>query len=350
MKNQLAVFGLAILIFGPIPAWLTGRQITIGMYSDRFALAGMFGAAIILVWILERVMFTKLQALVSIAVLIGLAVGLHIRISNDYRWAWIYQQRLYWQMHWRMPYLEPDTTIFSDGVIFQYTGDYPTTFALNLLFSQKGSYGTKLPYWFFELDRGFHLYPNQYLNGQVMEGRLRTVYFEGWSLDSVLIDYNHRQGSCLWVVGQGDELVYSLPGITRKALPLSDLSNISRTANIVPDKLFGEEPAHTWCYFFQKAELARQFEDWDQISLLGDEVLEKGYQPQNRFEWRPFVDGYLHGGEFQSAYNLTVSAYASDDSVRDLFCTMWIDHVREFPNEELVEFAEIVEDELLCTW
>ena len=350
MNNQLAIFGLAILILGPFPAWLTGRQITVGLFSDRFALGGMLGAAITLVVLFDRIMSTKLQVLASVAILAGLAIGLHIRTSNAYRWAWITQQRLYWQMHWRVPYLEPGTAIFSDGAIFQYTGDYPTAFALNLLYAQDDHNGTKLPYWFFELDRGFHLFPNQYLNNQVMEGRLRTAYFKGRSLDSILIDYSHRQGSCLWVVGQGDELVYALPAITRKALPLSDLGNISATARFVPHALFGEGPAHTWCYYFQKAELARQFEDWDQVSLLGDEVIRNGYEPQNRFEWRPYVDGYLHTEDFQSAYEITLLAFASDNSVRDLFCTMWIEHVREYPNDSAVEFAEQVEDELLCKW
>lgn len=350
-RKQMALFGLAILLLGPLPAWITNKQITIGMYSDRFALAGMFGAAILLVVFLDRVLSTRLQLIMAVAVLAGLATGLHIRTGNEFRWAWITQQRFYWQMHWRVPDLEPNTAIFSDGAIFQYTGDYPTAFALNLLYAPGEIEGEHLPYWFFELDRGFDRYAGQYLNGQVMEDKLRTASFEGWSLDSIVIDYNPREGNCLWVVGPGDELIYSLPGITQKALPLSDLSRIVTNPGGKPHALFGSEPAKTWCYYFQKAELARQIGDWPEVSQLADQAVDHNFDPQNRFEWRPFVDGYLHTGNYQGAYDLTVQAYQSEESVRDLFCSLWITRVGEAPEDlALLEYAETIEDELRCKW
>lgn len=350
-RKQLSLFGLAIMILGPLPVWITNKQITVGMYSDRFAMAGMLGATILLVLFLDKVLSTKLQVLVSVAVLAGLAVGLHIRTGNDFRWAWVDQQRFFWQMHWRVPDLEPNTAVFSDGSVFQYTGDYPTAFALNLLYPAADRQGTKLPYWFFELDRGFDRYAGHYLNGQMMEDELRTVSFEGWSLDAIVIDYNPSRGSCLWVVAPGDELIYSLPGITQKGLPLSDLDRIKTSTTSRPDALFGSEPAHTWCYYFQKAELARQFGDWQQGSQLADQVVEKGFDPQNRFEWRPFVDGYLHNGEYQSAYELTLLAYGSEEGVRDMFCSMWITRVGELPDDaQLLEYAELTEDQLRCKW
>jgi len=350
-RKQMTLFGLAIMVLGPLPVWVTNKQITIGLYSDRFALAGMFGAAILLVVFLDRVLSTKLQVLVAVAVLAGLATGLHVRTGNDFRWAWTIQQRFYWQMHWRVPDLEPETAIFSDGAIFQYTGDYPTAFALNLLFSPGQQEGVHLPYWFFELDRGFDRYAGHYLNGQVMEDQLRNASFEGWSLDGLVIDYNPREGNCLWVVGPGDEAIYSLPGITLKALPLSDLSRIETDSTNKPNALFGSEPARTWCYYFQKAELARQIGDWPEVSQLADQVINRNFDPQNRFEWRPFVAGYLHTENYQGAYDLTVAAYQSEETVRDLFCSMWIERAGEAANDpELLEYAEMIEDELRCKW
>ena len=348
--EQLVIFGLSILFLGPLPAWLTERQITVGMYSDRFALAGMFGAAILVVLFLDRVLSTKFMVLVSVVVLSTLAIGLHIRVGNEFRWDWITQQRFFWQMRWRVPDLEPNTPIFADGIFLKYTGDYPTSFALNLLYPPDEGHLTKLPYWFFELDRGFVHHPDQFLNGMQMKGQLRNVSFEGWSLNGIVIDYNPREGNCLWVVGEGDELIYSLPGITQKALRLSDLSRMIPEDNESIDKLFGDEPDHTWCYYFQKAELARQLENWQQVSKLSDEVTLKGYEPQNRFEWRPFVEGYLRTGKYRAAYDLTLNANASGDPVQDLFCRMWIERVSEQPDDQLVMYAELIEDQLLCKW
>jgi hypothetical protein len=350
-RSQLVYFSLAVMLLGPLPVWATDKQITIGMYSDRFALAGMFGAAILLVVFLDRILATKLQTVVSVAVLAGLAIGLHIRTGNDYRWDWVNQQRFFWQMHWRVPGLQPDTVIFSDGAVLKRTGDYPTAFALNLLYPAENTLDGHLPYWFFELDQGFDRYAGNYLAGQVMEDQLRTATFEGWSLDSILIDHNSQRGSCLWVVGPGDELIYSLPGISLKALPLSDLSRIESGSKSKPNSLFGSEPPLTWCYYFQKAELARQFGDWQQVSKYADQVVEQNFDPQNRFEWRPFVDGYLHTGNYSGAYDLTLRAYERDENVRDLFCSMWITSVRELPaDEQLLEYAELTEDQLRCKW
>lgn len=349
----LLVFGLAVMLAGPLPVWITNKQITIGMYSDRFALAGMFGAAILLVLFLDSILSTKKQVLISVAILAGLATGLHIRTANDYRWENTLQERLFWQLHWRVPNLEPGTAIFSDGAIFQYTGDYPTAFALNMLYPHAEEGVTELPFWFFELDRGFQLYFDQYLNGQVMEDRLRTASFEGTSLESILIDYNPRQGNCLWVVAEGDELVGSLPGITVKALPLSDLSRIDVSAEGMtsPDPLFGSEPAHTWCYYFQKAELARQVGDWERVAELADHVVAQNFDPQNRFEWRPFVDGYLHTEQYADAYQITELAYQRTPEVSTMFCAMWLESVLELPEDaQLLEYAELAEDQLRCKW
>jgi len=151
-------------------------------------------------------------------------------------------------------------------------------------------------------------------------------------------------------VSEGDELIYSLPGITQAALPLSDLSRIQPNSESPPDELFGKEAAHTWCYYFEKAELARQMGDWRRVSELADEVLEKGFEPQNRFEWRPFVDGYLHTGDYQAANELSLRAYQSEEGVRDMLCAMWIARVRELPDPQLLEYAELTEDQILCKW
>ena len=43
-----------------------------------------------------------------------------------------------------------------------------------------------------------------------------------------------------------------------------------------PPYLLGPEPEHDWCYYFEKAELARQQADWQQVAMLGDQALGDG--------------------------------------------------------------------------
>jgi hypothetical protein len=88
-----------------------------------------------------------------------------------------------------------------------------------------------------------------------------------------------------------------------------------------------------------------------EVEGLADEVVEKGFKPQNRFEWRPFVDGYLHIGDYQSASDLSLRAYRSKRKVSDMLCSMWIARVREVPEDmQLLEYAEMIEDQLQCKW
>jgi hypothetical protein len=55
---------------------------------------------------------------------------------------------------------------------------------------------------------------------------------------------------------------------------------------------FGGEPRHEWCYYYQKADLARQQDDWPQVAKLGDEAQKLGLHPNDQMEWMPFLQAY----------------------------------------------------------
>jgi hypothetical protein len=61
--------------------------------------------------------------------------------------------------------------------------------------------------------------------------------------------------------------------------------------------VFGPEPARGWCYFYEKADLARQRGDWDEVLALGNEALDKEFVPQDSVEWIPFLQGYAIAGD-----------------------------------------------------
>ena len=55
---------------------------------------------------------------------------------------------------------------------------------------------------------------------------------------------------------------------------------------------FGKELPHEWCYYYQKADLARQQGDWTRVSQLGDEAQKLGCHPNDQMEWMPFLQAY----------------------------------------------------------
>ena len=65
--------------------------------------------------------------------------------------------------------------------------------------------------------------------------------------------------------------------------------------------VFSPEPDHGWCYYFEKAELARQVEDWEKVVELGDEARRVGFAPADGTEWLPFIEGYASAGRYDEA-------------------------------------------------
>jgi hypothetical protein len=59
-----------------------------------------------------------------------------------------------------------------------------------------------------------------------------------------------------------------------------------------PSIPFGAEPSHGWCYFYQKAALARQMGNWQEAARLGDEALALGFSAGDKIEWMPFLQAY----------------------------------------------------------
>jgi len=81
--------------------------------------------------------------------------------------------------------------------------------------------------------------------------------------------------------------------------PKSKIENVvvNEKSPILPSGLFGSEPAHGWCYYYQKAALARQAGDWKSVAALGEKALSDGFYPSDKIEWMPFLQAYVSLGQ-----------------------------------------------------
>jgi hypothetical protein len=88
--------------------------------------------------------------------------------------------------------------------------------------------------------------------------------------------------------------------------------------------IYYPEPAHSWCYYFEKADLARQFGDWKEVAKLGDAALKLEDHPNNPVERFVFIEGYAHAGDWDRALKLSKESYqVSKDYVDPLLCQLW---------------------------
>jgi hypothetical protein len=133
------------------------------------------------------------------------------------------------------------------------------------------------------------------------------------------------------------------------ALPLSNMSLIAASGGIprALPALFGAEPVHTWCYYYEKADLARQTGDWSAIAQLGDEAFKESYRPDDPSEYLPFIEAEARLKRWDDAKQLTLAGAASMPSLAPALCALWqrVDVAPEVSSQEH-DLIRNVEDRL----
>ena len=110
----------------------------------------------------------------------------------------------------------------------------------------------------------------------------------------------------------------------REASALSNPDRILREPSGVMPEIYSPEPVHGWCYYFEQAELARQFGDWQEVVRLGNEAFALDDSPNNPVERFVFIEGHVHLGDWERAVELSkISFRVSKDYVGPLLCKLW---------------------------
>lgn len=340
--QPVAVGALALLLGGG-PFWLTDLPVTLVFPNDRFTLGFMLGACLIAAGLLTILRLPLLNRLVPVLLAVGLgfAVGLQFQNAIAYNREWSMQRSMFWQILWRMPYIEPGTALLTNELpMLRYT-DNSLTAPLNWIYEPANSDPLTMDY--------AVMYPT--LRRAVTQRNLQkdrafsidylASTFYGSTNQLVILYYNPP--GCLRVLDpQVDALNWTVPGHLRESLsatttaPILPAAPEGRQPPTPPRAVFGDEIARGWCYYFQKADLARQMEDWQTIDSLGDEAFAIGDYPNDPAERFPFIEGYAHTGNWQRAQELTRESYAvSNEVMRPLLCRLW-----ERINDEVPESVE----------
>jgi hypothetical protein len=112
--------------------------------------------------------------------------------------------------------------------------------------------------------------------------------------------------------------------LMRFSANLSDLSLIVNEPRAQMPTVYGPEPEHDFCYYFQKADLARQFKDWDLVVKYGESALSLSDHPFEPAEQFVFIEGYAHVGAWERAVDVSVGAYGvSQDIMGRMLCRLW---------------------------
>lgn len=337
---QALFIGLIGLALGRLPSWAAGLPLTLQSSFDRFTVSMFIGASLFIAGLLTLIFRRERAWLFTSALVIALGVGQQVYSASVFRRDWERQRSIYWQLAWRIPALAPGVTLLTDEVEIDYETDYSLTAPLNWIYAPNFS-GARLPY----LVLGVGERPGRLPAlepGRNFEFAYRPVRFYGNTGQMLL--FLAPPGSCLRILdpafdseatfGKAPAQGENSP-LLAQLLPLSNPSLIlvDSPAPSLPESVFGPEPPPDWCYYYAKAELARQRGDWQEAARLGDEARAKGFYPTAPVEYLPFIEAYIHAGQVKQAKALSKTALQTP-AMRRGVCAAWVRAIEKQPLRE----------------
>lgn len=312
------IFGLLFFLAGIAPGLSIGRYLSpLDRTSDRFAMAAMPGAALMLTSLIWYLLWSQTAKILTMTILIALSVGFQFRLSNSYRHSWQKQERLFWQLLWRAPHVEPDTAFLGNGALAVGLGNWATASAFNMMY---GDYDNPkyVPYWYVDL------YRSENDNGAApIDFSSAHLSFQWHKPQSIVFQYETDISPCVWVLDQQDANNPDLDPFVKKALILSDLSRISSDRSLPKPAFLDDELDHNWwCYFYQKGALAAQNENWDEVLSLYNLAQQQDHEPYASQELMPFIQAAFVHANWELAEEMTLQA-SSVSTSNDQFCMAW---------------------------
>ncbi|MCC6259443.1 MAG: hypothetical protein IT311_01170, partial [Anaerolineales bacterium] len=261
-NGWLLAFGLVLLVLAGPPFWLTNVPVSLGYPANRATLSFMLGSSFILIGLLE--FLPKKLKTTLLVLFVAFASGRQFLWSNEFRRDWLAQKNMFWQMTWRAPALEKNTIVLINEELTYYA-DNSLSAALNWIYAPN-EYDDKIDYvLFYPTNRsGLALAPNLPVEYDFLAGT-----FTGNTSQAVVFYY--APPKCLRLL---DPEIDSINKLIPDETLLRDAAALSSTAPILNEhsaqmpKIYNPEPAHGWCYYFQKADLARQLKDWKTAANL----------------------------------------------------------------------------------
>jgi hypothetical protein len=332
---QAIMIGIMGILLGRLPSWVAGLPIGLDFPWDRFMLSMMLGASFLMVGLIEYLIKTEKRKAVILALLIGLAAGKQTQNANSFRRAWETERSFFWQLTWRMPGIKPGTMLLTDELPLPYYSDYSLSAPLNLIYAPNLKPSDSMPY--------ILLYTKARLNKSLptlapdkpVQFNYRAMSFIGNTSQSVVID--QPIPGCLRVMDEkynDQQTIPDLPDELKAAIHLSNLKNILPDANppaVPPANLFGSEPSHTWCYYFEKIELAKQSGDWQKVIEIRNQAGNLGFTALLPTEELPLLEAYTHTNQYDSAIQLTQKLSEGNPAFISGLCHVWNRAIDDLP-------------------
>ena len=298
-QMEAVLVGLIGVVMGVLPVVMANRYVDFQSYS-HYALPASLAAAMLIVGLIyslnSRIRIYAILTLTVFAVFAHFAYSTQVvaeeKVTGDF-WQ---------QMAWRAPNIQKGTTLFVNypGTDYGDNNDAVDGPANFIYYPERTN----------QIPVTYQLYALPQISStteDVLQGKNRSdgyrTHIATVNFGQLLIISQPSSNDCVHAIDPRWPL-YS-DSDPDQVMLIGGYSNInsilSGAKSPTPTQsMFGPEPAHKWCYYFEKAELALQTGDWQKAADLGSEAAKAGLHPNDAIEWIPFLQAYAQVGDAPS--------------------------------------------------
>lgn len=320
---QMIGAGLLAMFMAGWPFWMTELNVTPVSWTSRFTMPFILGISLTITGLLSSLTANKVRRGAS-ALLIGMAIGLQFQVANDFRWDWELSNRFLWQLSWRIPGLKPGTTLLTDELPFKYLTDNTLSAQLNWI-TARGSPKYSVDYflgYLREMRRFGHSFQEK---GLPIKRDMISIDFHGNTDHVVGIHYN--PGACLRILDSRFDTFNPLISVESRelaAITNPNLILLDRIDFVLPESVYGQERRDYWCFRVQKADIARQTGNWEEIVDQGEQL---GFMSDSLYRdpmiAMIFIEGLTRTGEVSKALSMSEKAGTAAPAFSSVLCRFW---------------------------
>ncbi len=296
------ILGAASVLFTTIPIIAAGRDVFFGLQFDRYTFQSALGAALFMGGVIFFAIRHGLRWILLSALFVS-GVSTQFLSADYYRTFWTIERDVMWQLSWRVPAIEDGTTlVLAMPESYALAEEYEVWGPANLVYRPRESLKLAGQIMIDEIWMDL-------ARGKKEERLVRDTVLVQRDYGKVIILSQPFERSCLHVLdGRRSEQAVSERSEVRFIAKHSNVGLIDTTGGpATPSaEIFGQEPPHDWCYFYQKIDLARQELDWQAAADLADEALSLGLEPADASEWLPLLEAYIHVDDAKRSKRIAV--------------------------------------------
>ena len=319
---EMLILGFAAMVLGYLPGMMINSSPSSTFtYHDRFLIPSFWGISLFTISWMNMLFKSKAVCNVMMAGMLGLSVFFHIQNAYAYRYSWKSQQEFQWQMKWRVPDVVENTAVISDSVVGLFMGGWADGSMLNEMYGKKQGIDPT-PYWYFNVGQDNYL--SALWTGESLYIRPKMYRFET-DPENVLVITQPEYGQCAWLLDEADLAnPYLIDGI-ENYIQYQNKSRIRMDSDhVMNPSIFGSDYIHNWCYYFEKADLALDRGEYDEVLRLYDEAAANGYKMGHPMEMRPFIKAAALMGEWDKALEWTEMANSvTPNRTQGYFINLW---------------------------